>query len=434
MSEKHYFVPGQILLPDPQQPLETWSCIACDQFTSDPEYWHRAEAVVGQAPSTLKLVLPEVYLEQPGVEQRIEAIHSEMADCRSRVLTRQVNGFVYVERTQLDGSIRAGLVGCIDLEDYSYEKGAKPAIRPSESTVVSRIPPRLAVRRGAQLELPHVMMLVDDRENTLVEPIGAVKAGLPLLYSGELMLEGGAISGWAVEDPALTAQIVAAADALGSQGVFDAFWPQAAGQPPIAMAVGDGNHSLATAKAYWETIKATLTPEQRENHPARHCLVEVVNIHSEAIAIEPIHRVLYNTDKAAVLAGLERYSRENGLGFAPGSGEQAITLIAGSEESRWQFATPKAPLTVGTVEQFVEWFLAENPAARVDYVHDAPAIRALAKTGAVALELPGFEKSDLFKGVVLGGVLPRKTFSMGHAVEKRYYLECRAIAKENPTL
>ena len=244
----------------------------------------------------------------------------------------------------------------------------------------------------------------------------------------ELMQGGGHIAGWAVEDPALLAQIEAALAGLGSQEAFDAKYPQAKGAAPLTLAVGDGNHSLAAAKACWEELKPTLTPEERENHPARWCLAEVCNVHSPAIEIEPIHRVLFNVDCGAVLLALISWSDSNMAGICFGDSKQQAFTLAGPHVSNvLSFEDPVAPLTVGTVDEFIEYFMARHSEARVDYVHDEPAVRALTRQGGVAFLLPPFEKSDLFKGIVMGGVLPRKTFSMGHAEEKRYYIECRRI-------
>ena len=422
------FTAADILLPAAGVPLDPWACIAVDQFTSQPEYWQRAEQRAENKPSTLHIVLPEAYLGTPQEDARLQSIRRTMEDYRHTVLTRKVHGYVYVERTQMDGTIRQGLVGAVDLEAYDYTSGAKPAIRPSESTVVERIPPRLKVRRGAALETPHVMMLADDPGCTLVEPIGAHKSELKKLYEGELMQGGGHIAGWAVEDPAMLAQIDAALAALGSQEAFDAKYPQAKGAKPLTLAVGDGNHSLAAAKACWEELKATLTPEERENHPARWCLAEVCNVHSPAIEIEPIHRVLFNVDCGAVLLALIAWSDSNMAGICFGDSKQQAFTLAGPHVSNvLSFEDPVAPLTVGTVDEFIEYFMARHSEARVDYVHDEPAVRALTRQGGVAFLLPPFEKSDLFKGIVMGGVLPRKTFSMGHAEEKRYYIECRRI-------
>ena len=428
MNKNACFSPAHILLPAENIPLEQWGCVACDQFTSDSAYWEKAAQAAAGGPSALNLILPEVYLEENDVPARIAKIHETMDNYRRSVLTRAVDGFVYVERTEQSGRVRQGLVGKIDLEAYSYARGDRRAIRPSEKTVEERIPPRVAVRRGASLETPHVMMLADDPGCTLIEPIGAHKSALKKLYEGELMQGGGHIAGWAVEDPALLAQIEAALAGLGSQEAFDAKYPQAKGAAPLTLAVGDGNHSLAAAKACWEELKPTLTPEERENHPARWCLAEVCNVHSPAIEIEPIHRVLFNVDCGAVLLALIAWSDANMAGICFGDSKQQAFTLAGPHVSNvLSFEDPVAPLTVGTVDEFIEYFMARHSEARVDYVHDEPAVRALTRQGGVAFLLPPFEKSDLFKGIVMGGVLPRKTFSMGHAEEKRYYIECRRI-------
>ena len=430
MNKTPCFSPAHILLPSEQIPVGQWGCVACDQFTSDRSYWEKAAQAAAGGPSTLDLILPEVYLEEDDVDARISAIHAAMDDYTRNVLTRAVDGFIYVERTEQSGRVRQGLVGRVDLEAYSYRRGEKCAVRPSECTVESRIPPRMKVRTGAALETPHIMMLADDPDCTLIEPIAAHKDSLPKVYEGELMLGGGHVAGWAVEDPALIAQIENALTVLGSQEEFDKKYPDATRRDPLTLAVGDGNHSLAAAKACWEELKKTLTPEQQLTHPARWCLAEVCNVHSPAIEIEPIHRVLFNVDCGAVLLALIAWSDSNMAGICFGDSKQQAFTLAGPHVSNvLSFEDPVAPLTVGTVDEFIEYFMARHSEARVDYVHDEPAVRALTRQGGVAFLLPPFEKSDLFKGIVMGGVLPRKTFSMGHAEEKRYYIECRKITE-----
>ena len=428
MNKTSCFSPAHILLPAENIPLEQWGCVACDQFTSDRSYWEKAARTAAGSPSTLNLVLPEVYLEESGVTGRIQKIHETMDDYLRTVLTRAVDGFIYVERTEQSGRIRQGLVGKIDLEAYSYAEGAQPEVRPSEHTVESRIPPRMAVRRGASLETPHVMMLADDPDCTLIEPIGAKKDALRKVYEGELMLGGGHIAGWAVEDPALLAQIDTALQGLGRQEVFDARYPQARGAAPLTLAVGDGNHSLASAKAYWEELKPTLSEEQRRTHPARWCLAEVCNVHSPAIEIEPIHRVVFGVGAKELYAALDAWDQQQGSSTT--MSDQRLRLADAHGESAVALANPPAPLTVGSVEAFLADFLPAHPGVTVDYIHGESTALALASDPAkpaTAILLPDFAKADLFKGVVLGGVLPRKTFSMGHAEEKRYYNECRVI-------
>ena len=422
------FVPADILLPAAGTPLDPWACIAVDQFTSQPEYWQRAEQLAQGHPSTLHMVLPEAYLGTPQEEKRLHDIRDTMERYRISVLTRQVHGYVYVERTQMDGSIRQGLVGAVDLEAYDYHAGTKPAIRPSEATVLERIPPRLKVRRGALLETPHVMMLADDPGKTLIEPVGLHKEELPLLYDGELMLGGGHLRGWAVEDADMVAQINAALQALADPDAFAKRWPAAAGQTPMVLAVGDGNHSLATAKAYWEELKPTLNDDEKRNHPARWCLAEVCNVHSPAIEIEPIHRVVFGVKARELYQDLDVWDQAQGDRTAPSS--QRFQLADRQGEIEVALQNPPAPLTVGSIEAFLADWLPKHPDASVDYIHGASTALALAAQPdrpATAIILPSFAKADLFRGVVLGGVLPRKTFSMGHAEEKRYYNECRVI-------
>lgn len=428
---KSVFRAADILLPAPDTDFETWCALACDQFTSQPAYWQQAEQHVGSAPSTLHLTLPEVYLEQPDVALRIARIHAEMKRCAQTVLTQSLHGFVYVERTTASG-VRAGLVGAVDLEAYSYEPNAAPLVRPSENTVVQRIPPRLAVRRGATLETPHIMMLVNDPCHTLLKPLSARKETLRALYNTPLMLDGGHVQGWAITDPADIATIEAWVAQTGTQAAFDAAYPEAAGRAPLALAVGDGNHSLATAKAYWEELKPTLSAEQIAKHPARFALAELVNIHSPAIVIEPIHRAVFATDFSALTDAFCAFLTSQGATLCGSThpDTQQFTWLAPSGETLLVCVTDAPhPLAVGTLELFLTQYTASHAKIRVDYIHGADALREIcAEQGAVGVVLPEFDKSDVFRGVVLGGVLPKKTFSMGESTEKRYYLECRKIS------
>lgn len=430
------FIASDILLPAPQTDLGLWPALACDQFTSQIEYWRKAEALVKNVPSTLHITLPEAYLESPDVHRRIADIHTAMSDYCARVLTRSIHGFVYVERATQSG-VRQGLVGAVDLEAYSYEKGDAPLVRPSENTIVERIPPRLAVRRGAPLETPHIMMLLDDAACGVVEPFAKKKAALEKLYDTELMLGGGHIAGWAITDAADIAAVENAVAELGTQQTFDAKYPDAAGRPPLAAAVGDGNHSLATAKAYWEEVKAALSPAARQSHPARWCLVELVNVHSPALGIEPIHRALFGVSETELTDAFLSFAVRHGAQVCGMAGAQQTFCFVDAASAKQGAAghvkclkNAPWPLAVGTLDVFLTEFLAAHPDVKVDYIHGADNVRALARAGAVGILLPDFAKSDLFRGVVLGGVLPKKTFSMGHAEEKRYYLECRRIAPQ----
>ena len=426
MNTKSCFAPAHILLPSEQIPLEKWGCIACDQFTSDRDYWQKAEAAAAGSPSTLNMILPEVYLEAGDADARIEKIHATMNDYARNVLTRAVDGFVYVERTEQSGKVRQGLVGMVDLEAYSYRRGEKCTVRPSESTVESRIPPRMKVRTGASLETPHVLMLADDERCTLIEPVAAHKAELPKVYEGELMLNGGHIAGWAVEDPALIAQIEDALAVLGSQEEFDKKYPDATRRDPLTLAVGDGNHSLATAKACYEEQKKGKTPEEYLALPARYALVEVVNNHDDALQFEPIHRVLFGVKPAHLMAELKKFYPD----CYEGQGEGHV--FAYNYEGKAGFITiphPEKQLCVASVQTFLDKYLKEF-GGEVDYIHGDEVVDELgSKPGNFGIKLPAMGKEQLFKTVMADGVLPRKTFSMGHAQDKRYYIEARKIVK-----
>lgn len=419
------FTHAKILLPADGTDMQKWCALACDQFTSEPEYWQNAEKLAENAPSTLHITLPEVYLGKDGVDARIEKIHENMREYEKSVLTKSVDGFVLVRRTTKNGA-RIGVVGAVDLEKYSYEKGAMPLIRPSENTVVDRIPPRLAVRTGAPLEAPHILMLIDDDKKAIIEPLLANADKLNKLYDTDLMLGGGHIEGWAITDKAQIEALEAAVMALSEQKYFDEKYPAAKGQKPLAIAVGDGNHSLATAKAHWENVKKTLSAQEIEKHPARFALVELENIHDEAIEIEPIHRVIFGTDARTFDMEFSAFLSRHGSSV--GSGQRFI-IVDKKDDRPVHAKNCPAPLAVGTLEMFLTQFCAEHDGVTVDYIHGEDSVRKIcAANKAVGVILPDFAKSDLFKGVVLGGVLPKKTFSMGEATEKRYYLECRKIA------
>ncbi|NLW79842.1 MAG: DUF1015 domain-containing protein [Ruminococcaceae bacterium] len=421
------FLPADILLPGEETDLSRWAVLACDQFTSQPDYWQKADTLVADAPSTLRITLPEVYLEEPDIDGRIAAIHLAMADYRAGVLSRQVPGFVYLER-QTSTGVRQGLVGCVDLEAYSYQPDTAPRIRPSEGTLVERIPPRLAVRRGAVLESPHILMLIDDPDARVIEPLGSMKDQLTMLYDTQLMLGGGRLQGWAVQGEPEIFAVQAAIAALEDAERFRSCYGVGEDETPFALAVGDGNHSLATAKAAWEEMKPGLDEKMRKAHPARYCLVELINVQSPAVDIEPIHRVVFGAgDDIKTFA--EKFAEEAGGKIVPdGQGEQAFTVLRAGRESTVSLLNPWRPLAAGAVDAILDSYLQSHPGARVDYVHGEDAVRQLvAGQDAVGILLPTLKKSDLFRGVALGGVLPRKTFSMGHATDKRYYMECRAI-------
>ena len=410
---------ADILLPDfKKHSAEKWSVVACDQFTSEPEYWQSAEEYVGDAPSTLNMILPEVYLEE--TEERIEKINECMKKYESAILCEHPDAMVYVRRTQSDGTVRHGIVMAVDLEAYDYKKGATSLIRATEATVIERIPPRVAIRRNAPLELPHVMLLVDDPADNVFAALKA-KDTAEALYDFDMMLGGGHITGCMLSD-ADKESVSAALDALITPEAMAEKYGDGA-LAPLLFAVGDGNHSLASAKATYEEIKAKLG-DAAIDHPARYALIEVVNIHDEALKFEPIYRIMTDVDVDDVLASLGKY-----IDTLCGTAEpQQIDYIHGTKEGSLTVSAPKQQLTVGTLQIFIDEYIKSHAGAKVDYIHGEDSVKTLAqKPNSIGFMFDGMAKSQLFKTVIFDGALPRKTFSMGHAVDKRYYLECRKI-------
>lgn len=408
------FQAASILLPKSAD-MARWAVIACDQFTSDPGYWQRVRDYVGQAPSTLHMILPEAELGAPGETEKIERINGTMEDyLASGLFTEYENAYVYVERTLLDGSVRRGLLGVVDLEQYDYKPGSVSPIRATEKTVLERIPPRQRVRRGAGLELPHVLMLCDDKDRQLIEPMTERKKSLPLLYDFDLMEGGGRIRGYLVQGaPARAFEDRLAVYEAGAAKRYEDLKGA-----PVVFAVGDGNHSLATAKSCYEELKAQNPGADLSDHPARYALVELENIHDEAQRFEPIHRVVTDTDPEELLEALAAWCGPEG---------HPVTWVAGDRQGTVYLDRARSPLAVGVLQAFLDEYLGTHP-GKIDYIHGDEAVRELARPEkAVGFLLPAMEKGDLFRGVVADGVLPRKTFSMGHAQEKRYYLEGRKI-------
>lgn len=413
----------RVLLPKEGTELTKWAVNACDQFSSQPEYWQEAEGIAGDAPSTLRMVLPEVYLEQPGEEERIKAIQECMRQyLDTGVLLEQPQGFVWVRRT-VNGKTRTGLIMALDLENYDFNSGATSLIRATEGTILSRIPPRVKIRAGASVELPHIMVLIDDPRRTVIECLDQNR--MQPLYDFELMLDGGHIEGRLVNDPKEIEQVLRALEKLADPEAFKAQYDQT--HAPLLFAMGDGNHSFATAKTIWEETKRTLTPEQQKTHPARFGLVEVVNVHDQGIEFEPIHRVLFHVDAEKVLAYLCEYLQAQINGAGEG---HAVPFVHENGEGILYVENPQQQLPVGTLQAGLDALLQSGmfPEAQIDYIHGEEATRMLAgKPDAIGFLLPAMDKSDLFRTVVYDGALPRKTFSMGEANEKRYYLECRNL-------
>ncbi len=414
-----YFLPGDILMPDfSKVEGEKWAVVACDQYTSEPEYWQSVEQQVGEAPSTLRLTLPEIYLES--AEERVPQIHRAMQEYVRELLIAHKNKMIYLERTQSNGRVRRGLIGLVDLEQYDYNKGSKSVIRATEGTVLERIPPRLAVRRGATLELPHVMLLIDDVQKSVIEPIAARAAQLEVAYSFPLMQSSGSVKGYFVDSVGI-GRVTNALEKLISPELQKQKYGE--GVAPLLFAVGDGNHSLATAKAAYEEIKA-VHGEQALYHPARYALAELVNLHDDALHFEPIYRVLFNVDPDEVLAQLEQYS----FSLAGNAAPQQAKFLTKTRKGTIHFGAPSEQLVVGTLQTFIDRYIATHEGAYVDYIHGTKTVEMLAsKDNAVGFLFAGMAKEQLFPAVMHDGALPRKTFSMGAAADKRFYLECRKI-------
>jgi hypothetical protein len=426
----------QVYLPKTGTDLKKWAVIACDQFTSEPEYWQDVEKVVGDAPSTLNLTFPEVHLEKPGAEKRIQNIQATMRKYLDEGVLQQHDGLIYVERT-VGGKTRKGIILCLDLEHYDYNKGSSSLIRATEGTIVDRLPPRIKIRQDAVLELPHILVLIDDPRRTVIEPLSAAKPKLEKLYDFDLMLDSGHLSGYSVSAD-YENQVVEALRGLAKPETFAAKYGIVRDEPVLLFAMGDGNHSLATAKAIWEKVKSQVGMD----HPSRYALVEIENVHDEGLEFEPIHRVLFGLKKdlfvelkktfggnftyADVASAAEMVKRVD----SARGGKQAIGLVGGGKKfGVIEIANPSSNLAVGTIQSFLDVFLKDGGAEKIDYVHGEDVVERLAlQPGNAGLYLAGMHKSDLFKTVILDGALPRKTFSMGEAREKRFYMEARKIA------
>jgi hypothetical protein len=427
----------QVYLPARGVDLKKWAVIACDQFTSEPEYWHEVEKIVGNAPSTLNLTFPEIYLEKPGEAERIKNIQAAMRKYLDDGTLQLREGLIYVERT-VGGKTRKGLMLCLDLEHYDYTKSSKSLIRATEGTIVERLPPRIKVREGAALELPHILVLIDDPKQTVIEPVGAAKSNLEKLYEFDLMLDSGRLAGYAV-NAEFENKVIKALHELAQPETFGAKYGVGKDEPVLLFAMGDGNHSLATAKAIWEKMK----PQVGLDHPARYALVEIENVHDEGLGFEPIHRVLFDLKKDLFAA----MSSEFGTNFnymavpdalemvksveAAEEGRQLIGLVGGGVDQKFgviEIMNPLSNLAVGSLQTFLDSFMKDGGAEKIDYVHgEDVVIRLGSQPGNAGFYLAGMHKSDLFKTVILDGALPRKTFSMGEAREKRFYMEARKI-------
>lgn len=397
---KQPFLPADILLP--KNGFEKWAVIACDQYTSEPQYWKSAADYAGDAPSALNLIFPEVYLSGDN-SKKISEINGNMKKyIEDGVFNEFKNTFIYIKRTVTGGKTRRGVMGLIDLCDYSYEKGSKTLIRATEETVPERIPPRVEIRKDAPLELPHIMLLIDDPDMTVIAPLDKKTEGKKPLYDFDLMLNGGHITGTALSEK----------DAAELQDALGALVENS--EDKLLFAVGDGNHSLAAAKECYRINKS---------EKSRYALVEIVNIHDESLEFEPIYRVIFGADPEKVIHDFTEFSG----GDYSGTDAQKFTCVYGACERKIS-VKPSSKLCVGTLQRFIDRYIKDNPSLKADYIHGEDSLRLLAeKPDTVGFIFDGMKKSELFDAVKQDGSLPRKTFSMGHANDKRFYLEARLL-------
>ena len=420
------FNKADILLPSfsaDSDKMNKWSVVACDQYTSQPDYWNKVTDCVGDAYSTLRLTVPEIYLNDSDIDTRIENVNKTMDKYLEQgVFEEYKNTYVYVERVLANGVVRKGIVGAVDLEDYDYSKDSKTKVRATEGTVVSRIPPRLKVRNNAVVELPHIMLLIDDESCDIIESNSLIKDSFEKLYDFDMMQNSGHITGYKMSESACEAfdKKLASLDDINAfnskYGVNET--------SPLIFAMGDGNHSLATAKAYYENLKKEIGEDKAKNMPARYALCELVNLHDSSLVFEAIHRVIFDIDADNYLKELgEKFT----LSFEEDAVGQSFVFVSEGNAKKVTVTNPEEYLTVATLSTFTDDYVSHH-GGEIDYIHGEDVVMDLCKSGNnVGLILDAMEKTDLYKSVILDGALPRKTFSMGDACDKRFYIEARKI-------
>lgn len=416
------FKKADILIPK-NTDMTKWAVVACDQYTSQPEYWYETERLAAGSKSALNLILPEVYLENPDVEMRIEKIHNNMTEYLETDTFKELkNSLIYIERTQSDGKVRSGIVGAIDLEEYDYRKGSRSQVRATEATVVERIPPRIKVREGAQIELPHIMILIDDTEKTVIEPLAEKTGGMEKLYDFKLMQNGGSIKGWLLDEKSAD-NVLAALEKLADLDSFNKKYGMSE-TSPLVYAMGDGNHSLATAKEYYERLKAKYPDKDMSHSPARYALAEIVDLHSPALEFEAIHRIVTGVDAQKLE---EKVTEE--LELSDSISAQKIVIVKNGVHKEKYVHKPLSKLAVGSLQTVLDRLLPEA-GGKIDYIHGTEVVDRLSMNeDTIGFILTDMAKSELFPTVICDGALPRKTFSMGHAEDKRFYVEARKIAE-----
>ncbi len=424
-----------ILLPDAHVDLTKWAVVACDQYTSQPEYWHQVAEIVGDAPSTYHLVLPEVYLGSEEEARRVKSTHVKMEQYLSKGVLQPLERMIYVERT-VDGKTRRGIILALDLECYDFSAGSQSLIRATEGTIIDRLPPRVRIRKEAPLELPHILVLIDDPKDKVIGTVAKQHQKLPLAYDFDLMMNSGHLSGYIVDDNRLEKSVLANLESLADPERFYKKYGVSRDKGLLLFAVGDGNHSLATAKSIWESLKPTVGMD----HPSRYALVEIENIHDHGLEFEPIHRVLFNV-KIDIEADLQKHFGENLIFTSmPTSGELAEKVSQTSGKTQrfglvtprgyrlGEISNPQTNLVVGSLQPLLDKMVQSSAVGEIDYVHGADALFTLStKPGNTGVFLPAMSKDELIRTVLREGALPRKTFSMGEAHEKRFYMEARKI-------
>lgn len=415
------FKPGDILLPK-NADMNRFCVVACDQYTSEPAYWETVREYVGGVPSSLHCIFPEADFKTADFDQKIHSINEAMNQyLKEKIFDTFDDAFIYIERTLRNGAVRRGLMGCVDLEAYDYRKGAQSPIRATEGTVLDRIPPRVKIRENAPLELPHIMLLIDDRSRSVIEPLSDERKQFQKLYDFDLMQESGHLSGWLLHKEAKK-RVLSALEQLADPAAFSERY-DIDGYPVLQYAVGDGNHSLATAKKCYTDLKEKLG-EAALSHPARYALVELVNLHDESLEFEAIHRVVFDVSPEHLRAAL---AKAYALSDCDTPGAQKIHIVKGDDTQTVFLQNPSKNLAVGSLQDFIDAYIKEN-GGEVDYIHGEQVVREIsARPDAIGFLLEPMEKNDLFKTVVLDGALPRKTFSMGEACDKRFYCEARRI-------
>ena len=424
-----------IYLPVDRINLTKWAVIACDQYTSQPEYWEQVAKNVGDSPSTYHLILPEAYLGTEKEMERIQSTHAKMHQYLTDGLLRPQQNALYVERT-VGGKSRRGLMLALDLEQYDFSKGSQSLIRATEGTILDRLPPRIRIRKEAPLELPHILVLIDDPDDKVIGTVTRASQHLPLVYDFDLMQQSGHLRGRLVNDEALERAIINNLEALADPKTFYTKYRVSPDKGVLLFAVGDGNHSLATAKAIWEELKTSVGMD----HPARYALVEVENIHDPALEFEPIHRVLFNNrvnleqvlkgifDNALTFEAVNSFAELKAKVKHPSAECQKFGLVSERGLSVGSITSPTANLVVGTLQPILDRLVTDGSVSSIDYVHGDDALFTLGVDPANAgIYLPAIAKNELFRTVLLDGALPRKTFSMGEAHEKRFYMESRRI-------